>query len=307
MEFGGPYDIDMEALPVRTVRRARLMLGLNRLDEQVVVVLDADREEIVRPESLPPGASVQALSADGRHLLLSGHRRPGEKGGLFLHTLETGQAHWFGPGSIPGVAWALSPDGTSIAALSLLHDRARPDDADATLARVSVVDMYTGEYCRLWQTPGGWSNETVLSWSPDGQLLAATYFTPDEQIATVVLDTAGTVVGHYDFELLRSPNNAWIADRDMVGYWHDGSDWTIARLTVPDGTAHAYAPIRSWATGRLGERLVTTAPSRVDDTVSRLITTNLDSTDPQPFITVSPPCNVLPFDTVRQTPPGTGG
>jgi hypothetical protein len=54
------YEFEVDALPVRPVSRARLLLGLLQLPD-LAVVLDAERAEFVRVLPLPPGEATRSF------------------------------------------------------------------------------------------------------------------------------------------------------------------------------------------------------------------------------------------------------
>lgn len=281
--------------------RASVLLGVDQAGERVAVALDADRDEFVRLPALPAGRGWEllALSPDGTQLLYLDRHGTSSLGGLFLHTLATGQRQVF-DASADGrtVLAALSPDGRGIATLSLPHDPSQPHDPDAGLAAVGIIDTTTGRQRRLWARPGTWARGSTVSWSPDGQLIAVNYMTLDEADATVVLDPTGHEVGHYDDVVIStSPNGAWLGPRELI-CGHDHPDgWNLTALNLVDGTHRVLGPRGAMPIGRIGDRLIASPTSSVSGPI-RVNTTDLGGTDPQPFLTIHTTGGIEPFDTM---------
>jgi hypothetical protein len=205
--------------------------------------------------------------------------------GLCLHTLETGQQRWF-DATVAGQDWkaALSPDGHTIATLSV---DAGPDDPDSDEASINLIDVETGKRQRLWSAPGSYDGESTIAWSVDGRLVAATYLSPAECSATVVLQTTGNVVGHYDDTELIGSNGVWIGERELL--CRVGIPWgyRLTALNVADDTQRPMTEPDRTARCVIGGRVVVDVENRQDEPV-QLITTRLDGSDPRPFITLRP-------------------
>jgi dipeptidyl aminopeptidase/acylaminoacyl peptidase len=293
--LGGPYEFDSNAAAVRPVRRARLATPWKIGDENLVVVVDADRDEFACVPGLPAGQwEMQALAADGTRLLLRIWSQ-----GLCLHTLATGQQRWFPPADDGDHHVAgLSPDGRTIATLCL------PDDPqgtvrDATLSAVNLIDITTGRCRRLWATPGAWSAESSVSWSPDGQLIAVTHTVPVDEgdgqydwltWMTTVLDLAGTPIWQCLHAAIPTASNAaWAGDRQLLVAIEEPLHTPLVNVDMRDGIRHeigelsAYPPLAV-----VDDRVVTIARPDEDQPPHWVyITTRFDGSDPQPLLTVA--------------------
>src|SRR5207248_3840963 len=96
---------------------------------------------------------------------------------LLLHTMATGAseliAHVHGHHD---TCAAFAPDGRTIAALARHEDQ----------AVLCTVDLTTGSRRPLWSRAGAASADPVVTWSPDGRFIAATYLTAEDDFATIV-------------------------------------------------------------------------------------------------------------------------
>jgi Tol biopolymer transport system component len=231
------YEVDLDVLPARPVRRARMLLDLFDRGRHRVVVLDADTGEWVLPPGVQGSGRPPALSPDGTAVALLVGPYPHR---LVWCTLQTGQRR-----ELPrsrGVfdhAVAVSPDGRALATNST-----GPDHSDLdSVAAIDLVDLAGGQRRRLWQESGGWVNESAVAFSPDGALLAVTYYDADGEWATAVVDSAGAVVRRYpDTYLPRSANTAWTAGGHLL--FTDGEGSVVL------------ADVRAGTIRNLGERSV---------------------------------------------------
>jgi dipeptidyl aminopeptidase/acylaminoacyl peptidase len=280
------WDVALAEPPERRIGRAGLVVRTS----VGVLALDADAGELARLPGIPKDGytSPLALSPDGSRLLLL-EQRTGSAGRLHLVTLATGAAVRFDPpaGTHDRVG-AISPDGDELAVLSTVGD-------EAVLARLAVS---TGVRRRLWSAPGGWSDESAVSWSPDGRLVAATYLDEEtddgeEYAVTVVVDAAGARLARlHDANLLPASNGAWtrhghlaVVDEE-TGNLHlvtpDGSEGPAIRATDP---GHVRAV--------LGDRIVVdgAAPGRTVLTLAEL-----DGSGGRPLLALRPRAAVTFLD-----------
>jgi hypothetical protein len=296
------WDVDLASLPERVVERARLLVATKHQGIGVAAVLDADGGRWVRVPDLPSPVGAHdsvplALSPDGRHLLLLAARRR-VLDGLCLHELATGRQRWYDAHAGPGQDWlaSVSPDGARIATLTVAGR-----DFDATVS-VHLIDIADGARRLLWSSPGSWSNESAVGWSPDGSLIAATHLTKGEEWACAVIDTAtGTVLALDEQTVsLPSPNGTWTPEGHLVTLREDelveiavtAFRPAYKRTVCGPGDAIPLAIMD----GRLihhDRRPITKAAEPVRD----LITTNLDGTDPRPFLTLRRTTSVRTIDT----------
>ena len=216
------WQFAIETLPERPVRRAGVLLSVTHGVGSLALVLDLATDEFVRVPGLPRGPRAQALciSRDGSQIIVLSPEH-GTDGALCLHTLATGHQTWFH--TPPGeqlVAAALAPDGHQIVALCTADDPDNDDDYEDSpgLSLINVIDIATHQTRRMWQTSGGNSQESSIAWSPDGTLLAATYFNPDEDLASVVIKAStGTEIARYPgARILDSTNSTWHGDHDLI-------------------------------------------------------------------------------------------
>jgi dipeptidyl aminopeptidase/acylaminoacyl peptidase len=311
--LGGPYEVVIDELPVRWVERADLALALSRsVDNRHVVVRAADDNEFVRlPWPLPaPDDSWNwfGLSPDGRYLV-AGSR---QMSGLCWCELATGQMRQVGRRTRRG-EWdftaVVAPDSRHIATLSALPD---PDDPDGTWpiqVSVNVVDVATGRRRSLWQRPGGLIG--YIGWSPDQRMIAATYLRDDyddefntEIITTIVVDTDGTVIGHYPNLQVSSSQGAWLDNHQLLAVPQTPDEYgTYDRilLHVYTGTHRPVGP-RMNAIARVADRLIY-MPGDDGRTPTHLASMNIDGTDPQPYMTIHPRCAIDMFDQLPAATP----
>jgi hypothetical protein len=115
----------------------------------------------------------------------------------------------------------------------------------------------------------------------------------DGDWATVAVDMNGTVVGHFEqAALLPSSNGTWLNDSEILMMTEQFD------LVAVDLAQHAtrvlrnlIRPVEAVVDNRFVQRT-----DLVPNQPARLITSNIDGADPQPFITFDPLCEVRPFD-----------
>ena len=299
------WQFAIETLPERPVQQAGLLLGVRQVTGEILIpvalVLDLATDEFVRVPGLPrePRAGVLCMARDGSQILFlsPGH---GEDGALCLHTLATSHQTWYhNPGSEQPQAAALAPDGRQIATLNTGED---PDDDDdnAGLSLINLIDVATQQTRRMWSTSGGWSQESTITWSPDGTFLAATYLNPEEELATVVIEVAtGTEIARYDSaQILGSPNSTWRGDHELI---YLDNEWQILVADLDTGTERVLGQVLSPPLAVIGDRYIDRAWEAPSGTAG-LLSTRLDG-EPQPFITIHSSVVIETCD-IAMTPSG---
>jgi hypothetical protein len=284
------YDIVPDELDERAVGRARLVVGVWVGLLYRVVALDADRGDLVR---LPIPDSERwealALAPDGRHLLATAR----DAGGLLWYRIASGEQRLLPAdrsiGEIDHLA-VISADGQHAATLSVRQD---PDDRrpEHSLATLNTVDIATGQRRQLWHTPGGWSSESGIGCSPDGQRIAATYLTMQEEIGTVVVDMDGRLIEHIDGVMISpSGNGAWLNNHHLRCLPEYTETFGTDNAVILDIGHRRHQPTdaRIVAHTRIGDRLIhaSTHISPTGVIGTRLTSTRLDGTHPHPFIAI---------------------
>jgi hypothetical protein len=295
-----PLNLNFGGLVEQRLERARMILGLVDESGFAPVVLDAASGEFVLVPNRPrgPGTAPLALAPDGRTVLLRARREDPGYSGLCQITLATGQRRWFeaDSGAIDRRA-AMSPDGRTIATVTTDIDPIHPDDPDAGIATVDLIDVATGQRHRHWSTPGGWSQESNVSWSPNGQLVAASYLTMDDQFATIVIDIQTGPLRHYDRTfILSSSNGVWLNDRELT-YIND--DFDLVADHLDNGARILTTKAGARAVAVVNEQIIWLAPLPQDAESADLLTTDLDKANPRTLVTVRPPRMIVTFDIAR--------
>lgn len=217
-------EIDPKSLPERQAERVRMLIFRNDSEgsDWPLVALDDSDGTFVGLAGIPamPNRTVLDLSRDGTKILFrSSADRFEPPARLVLLDLATGRSDWFDLSACdsPGSAAALSPDASEIAVLSSHDDR----------AGVDVIDIASRAAVRLWTGEDETWGDNRITWSPDGELLAATITwmdheeTDDDQDAVVVLRRAdGSVRHRYNFH----GHIGWLNDRDLglIDYYAGG-------------------------------------------------------------------------------------
>jgi len=272
-------------------------------DSVAAVVWDAEHGEFVRVPGTPDGYwRLLALAADGRQLLL--HARHGAPpypnmtwlDGLCLFDLASGGQRWFSAmADGRDRVGALSPDGATIATLSTLPDPAHPGDMDTSLAAVGLTDVATGRRRRVWATPAGWSAESCISWSPDGQMLAVTYTVwveerQDGYCESAVIDLSGRVRWQQlDAMIPSASNGAWLSDRHLVVLLDGEERRELLVVDVSAGTRRVVcADGISGPVAAFGDRIIRGRSELLDED-GWLMASDFDLSNARPFITVPRP------------------
>lgn len=290
-----PWELTTAEVRERVIRRARLLLVVGHGRGRRTVVLDADTGGFVGIPGRPRGPETEALSLspDGTHVVFRAGSRWRSARRLVVHTLATGEQRTF-DARADGLdrQAVLSPDGFSLATLGDLDDD----------VLVSTLDIRTGTRRRLWSTEGmsilsGW-----LGWSPDGRRLAVTYDTHDADGRTVVIDARdGRLVSrHEGMMALPGANGGWLGPDELLLTPDEfDTDTPPVFLARPDtGGVDRYDPELAWldrlaaVDGRVIQR------ENIDPDVAgvRLVSTELDGTDPRPFLTIGPGPGLVLFD-----------
>lgn len=157
--------------------------------------LDAKTGTVVREIATPKGATALALSPDGCHVAAGmqeeyeDYRSHGEKGVVRLYLLNTGeQAQVLEPHLNYVQALAFSPNGRILASSGIVRD-SDPEARNIWLrGDVRVWDLATGAKLHRLERPGAYGVVHSISFSPDGNLLAA----PKGPEGEVLLWNSGT-------------------------------------------------------------------------------------------------------------------
>lgn len=285
-----PWRLTANALPTRPVHRASLLIGMSVAPgEPALIVLDSSNNEFVRVPDVPNNPFVLPLSLapDGTSVLFIAPHNGARQGGLCLHTLATGRQEWFDARAEgQDLDAALSPDGTQIATLTSKHG----EDIVVTL-----IDLATHSRHLLWSAPGSSCQESTISWSPNGHRIAATYFTPDEEWASVAIDASdGTVLRHYDnAAIIPSANGAWAGDHELL-LIDDDINVTLEDLATRSRRnlgAHITIPLAV-----LGDHLIEHAHDNPPSDPAPLTVTDLNGRALYTAITIHPPAHLDTFD-----------
>jgi hypothetical protein len=283
--------VDVAELPVRWVPAVELAAAVTRMSSGAVdsflLVADRDSGELIRLPWAPMDTrdEFRALSPDGRVLLLDS---PSYEPSRRLRTMEaaTGHQRWLDvdPDANDADLFAsFSPDGRFIAMVLFIDESDDPDlDGEDGQCVVSVLDIASQTSRRLFTYPGFVGFSCGVAWSPNQQLLAATYVAldaehPEGDFQTVVLALDGTVVthipGHTAF-LSPASNSAWLDDTTLLCFRESG----VSAVNVSTGQV---GPVVSDGEllGRRGDRMVTAGGRE---------TTALDGTDVRPWLDISP-------------------
>ncbi len=283
--LGPEVTVDVGSLRVRSVDRADVLVHLRAQDGTTTLAVreaGTGRYAELPAPAVSSYAEPLALAADGSRILFqtAARTRP------VVHHLATGIAE-------------LLPH------LERVHDRHAAFGADAgtvvTLADegddavLSTVDTAGGVRRRLWSGPGTASVDPVVSCSPGGDFIAATYVTPEDSFATVVLRRDGTpAVKLEGTEISGGSNRAWLDPHHLlvVEEYSDEDPWPIIVLDPATGRQRTLAPTRAGPIlGTVGGRLL----HRVDG--EGVFTSDLDGSDLRPLLVVGPRYEVAFFDT----------
>jgi dipeptidyl aminopeptidase/acylaminoacyl peptidase len=285
-----PYTIDLDTLPVRPVRCVRVLLDVVDRGQERVMVLDADTGNWVLPPALQGADRPAALAPDGTAVVL--RRVWPHEPSLVWYALETDQRR-----ELPRTRRvydhkaAVSPDGRTVATNSTGPD---PGDFDG-VAAVDLVDVGGGQRRRLWQEPGGMVNESAVSFSPDGSMLAVTYNDADDEWATVVVDRTGSVVQRYpDAYLPLSANSAWTPTGHLL-YTDDGNG-TVVLADVRGGMRSELGEYRDPPLGMWNDDIVVCLADLTGLALNDAITGRR-----HPFLTISRPISIRGFDVAPRT------
>jgi hypothetical protein len=229
------YELSPTTLPVRSVPSTDRLLRFGWGHESYLVVRDPATDSFV---SLPAAAAAgnrDALSPAGDRVLMTRRPDASRQDGFVAYTLASGETHWYeAPGSGEDRAVAMSPVSDVVASIATVRDG----------VAVDLTQLAGPVRRRLWSSPGGWSAETTIGWSPDGILFSATYLEDDEDEdwVSVVLDLDGTVITRQPATVtLPSANGAWYSNRELFCVDSD------ARLFIVD--VGAGSPTASSTTG----------------------------------------------------------
>jgi dipeptidyl aminopeptidase/acylaminoacyl peptidase len=290
------WKIAVDELVSRPVRAARMVMAIHGFDRDAVIVLDADSDEFVVVAGLPTYVRPEtvSLSSDGSHLVFLARQDDDTLPmRVVLHRLDTG-ARWEAVADEYRQA-ALAPDGNRVAVLADAPGGTdMPDLGDESVA-VILIDRATGGRRLLWSADG-YLEESSISWSPDGQLLAVTYLTIDDVLTTVVLDLSGTTIGVYPERVaLPGAHSVWISDRELIVFPEPDDTSPLTALDVSTGRERRFD--RRNFDGYLaisGGRQMRRGAS-----AGQFVTANLDDDgDERPFLTFEPAMAIKALDIV---------
>jgi Tol biopolymer transport system component len=279
--------LDVRSLQARTVDRIDVLVGLGAHDGATTLAArDADTGQFVRilePTTAEPWPSIPlALSYDGSRILF----RTAEPGRIqvLTYTLATSRGELVpDAGDDSEFCAAFAPDGRSVATLA----------GDEEQAVLCTVDLTTGSRQPLWSREGAASVDPVVTWSPDGRFIAATYLTAEDAFATVVVHSDGTPAAEFtQMEIIGGSNHSWVGDHRLIVV--DGAPWedrSIVLLDPANGAPRELVPDLPGV--RLGA-----ANGSYFYRISRegIFTTDLDGSDPQPLLIVGPDYETWFFD-----------
>ena len=195
---------------------------------------------------------------------------------------------------------AFSPDGSQLA-VSLCAD---------DVSHLDLFDLTTYGRRRLW-TADGWAggDQSQVAWSPNGEYLAVGYMmrTTNEPYGAAVVRMDGATIAQYEAVELGIGKGAWLNDREVFSWpeYHDGMVPSIVVADVENGETRRIddRESSSGCVGSAGRRLLQFAPASNGPDRSRMLSTALDGTDVQPFLTVVPSHEVTSIDIAgRQLP-----
>lgn len=241
-----------------------------------------------RPAGVTDEALVRllALSPAGTHLL---HRDPADGNRLALQALVSGTVVTLPPGLGGGAnAAAFAPDGKRIAELRRAGDK----------AVVAVLDVEGSRRSDLWSTEGGTSSDTVVSWSPDGRLLAVSYVDPDDFDHTVVMNGEGTAVMDFpQMAICGGSRLGWTGDHDLLLIHESWEDLDVPQPIVLADPAtgerrEVAQPQDLGVFGALDGRVL-----RLGDE-GRVVSTAFDGSDPRPVLDVGPDHAITFLDAI---------
>jgi hypothetical protein len=222
------YELNPTTLPARSLPSTdRLFRLLGHGDESYLVVRYPATDSFVSLPSAAAAGRRGALSPSGDRVLMTRRSDAPRQDGFVAYTLASGEIHWYeAPGSGEDRAVAMSPVSDVVASIATVRDG----------VAVDLTQLAGPDRRRLWSSPGGWSAETTIAWSPDGTLISATYLEDDEDEdwVSVVLDLDGTVITHLPATVtLPSSNGSWYSDRELFCV---DSDTRLSIMDVGAGT-----------------------------------------------------------------------
>jgi hypothetical protein len=255
------------------------------------VVRDDATGEFARPVGQPSDARIraEALSPDGRSILFLADPDRDLDSRLCLHRLATGEQRWYAASPSTQVhAAAISPNGETIAALT---------GAESGMVAVDFIEVADGSVSRQWSTAGSWSAETTISWSPSGQLIAATY-TIDDDWMTSVVDIKAGALRHYDYAILLSASNGpWLRERQVA--YIQGDDMRLVVRDVDRDDRRELVEAGGDLRAIVGDRLLWTGPRRSRTEPASLVTTNLEGDDLRAIASLHSHGEIMSIDVAR--------
>ena len=272
-----PRSVQVDLLALRSPQRATMLIDMLLLPpgEHVLIAFDAHSRELVR---LPVAADLEllGLDPDGDHALLAW--RDADTSELVVHQIASGQQSRVGFPVPNGLVAAATVDHHTVAALWIDDD---PHDPDESVATVSMVDLERCELHHLWTAPGGFTAESGVACSPNRDLIAVTYNSPDDEPATVILNRAGGVVTELEgTESVPASNQAWLDDHTLL--CGPRSDRRLAALDIRSGHWHEYESI-DVPRARMGDHLLL---AEADENRTVISTATIAGTERRPWLTL---------------------
>jgi hypothetical protein len=282
-----PYHLGLHAVPTIPVARASLAIDMRGSFERVLAVLSLDGTTVAQ---VPPPVdddewTLVDVSADGTRLLLRDTARTRRSRGFCLHELATGLQYWCStPQYEPLHFSALSPDGQEIAVMTCPPDPQDPDNDHVSLAAIDIVGVADGERRRIWATRGGIANSGI-GWSPDGVLIAMSYLDQDDD-TTVVVDTAGNLIGHFRrIFMAPSGSTAWLNGHELMCC---DEEFELTIVDVRTGRRRQPSGGLSYPHARVDDQLLRRAPQSLDD-LPVFTSVTLNDHAPRPFLMFDAP------------------
>jgi hypothetical protein len=297
------HTITLDALSRSSPVRASMLLITRSIGttplRDTVIVQDAATGQFLRPAAIQPGEKLRtlSLSADGEAVLIwDGRTRPDRVG---VHRLSTGRTVWLDEPDGGFVHEAATIDGSRVAVLASVRDWTRADDHDAYLLRITVVDAESGSRETIFSADAGTSNESNVSWSPDGAHVALTYVLvendDDGRWYTVVMHRSGDIVTEIDGAVVSPPGNAaWLDDTNLMC----AIEPSLYAVDIRSGERRVLAPPWWGASARVGRRYIQV--SHRSGKGPLLETMALGGSDRRTLVTITDYCSVVRIYTASR-------
>jgi len=246
--------LDLGVLPVQASAAVELVVTLqygwtNGLAGRMYIATSGDA--VVRLP-IPGDLAPLALDARGRRLLLAQRPRPAASTWTLVeHEISTGAQRRIPlPEDVLLVAAAWLDEKRVV----VMSDGEDPEDPDASVAVIEMLNLVSGEHRRVWATQGGSSGESGVACSPDGRLVAVTYLHPDDTSTTAVIDLAGNTVTSLEItEITPAGNQNWLDSTTLLC----APRWGRPLCTIDIHThAERHLPYLDTPLARVGDLLI---------------------------------------------------